>query len=78
MTLEQNIAEALNWSGRRTDAVRTGELLDHGRFDIAVCGSGSTSIVGIVEIKEVKFVTYACSTTCSGTSRRLRRSSNTF
>ena len=38
------------------------------RFDIAVSGLGSTSIVGIVEIKQVKFVTYASSTTCSGTS----------
>ena len=35
------------------------DLPDQGRFDIAVWGPGSTGILGIVEIKEVTFVTYA-------------------
>ena len=59
LSLEQNIAHALAWSGRRTDAEPTDELPNYGRFDIAVWGPGTEGIVGIVEIKEVAFVTYA-------------------
>ena len=58
LSLEQNIAHALG-SGRRTDAEPTDELPNYGRFDIAVWGPGTEGIVGIVEIKEVAFVTYA-------------------
>ena len=36
VTLEQNIADALNWSGRSEQSPRTDDLPDHGRFDIAV------------------------------------------
>lgn len=59
VSLEQNIAHALALSGRQTDAEPTDELPDFGRFDIAVWGPGTEGIVGIVEIKEVTFVTYA-------------------
>ena len=58
VSLEQNIAHALAWSGRQTDAGPTDVLPDFGRFDIAVWGPGTDGIVGVIEIKEVRFVTY--------------------
>lgn len=58
VSLEENIARALTWSGRPSDAEPTAELPDYGRFDIAVWGPKSEGILGIVEIKEVRFVTF--------------------
>lgn len=57
VTLEQNIADTLRWAGAN-DAQPTGELPRHGRFDIALWGPGLAGIQGIVEVKEVKFVTF--------------------
>lgn len=57
VTLEQNIADTLRWAGGG-DARPTRELPRHGRFDIALWGPGSEGIHGIVEVKEVKFVTF--------------------
>lgn len=59
VTMEQNITDALRWTGREGAAEPSGELPRHGRFDIAVWGPGSDGILGIVEIKEVKYVTFA-------------------
>ena len=59
VTLEQNIADALKWTRHSATDGRTANLPQQGRFDIAVWGPGSEGILGIVEVKEVQFATYA-------------------
>lgn len=59
VTLEQNIQQALDWSVRREGTEQAARLPEHGRFGIAVWGPGTEGIVGIIEIKEVEFPTYA-------------------
>lgn len=49
VTMEQNITDALRWSGREGEAAPSGELPRHGRFDITLWDPGSEGILGIVE-----------------------------
>ena len=62
VTLEQNIGDTVRWSGPRQprpDArPEQNALPKQGRFDIAVWGPGDEGILGIIEIKEVDFITY--------------------
>ena len=62
VTLEQNISDTVRWSGPRQPRPDSRSeqktLPNQGRFDIAVWGSGSEGILGVIEIKEVDFITY--------------------
>lgn len=51
VTLEQNINDAIRWSGSHGLEGRVADLSLSGRFDIAVWGPGTDGIQGVVEVK---------------------------
>jgi len=59
VTLEQNINDAITWSGGSGLRGRAADLSASGRFDIAVWGPGTDGIQGVVEVKLGTWFTYA-------------------
>ena len=59
VTLEQNINDAIRWSGGSGLEGRAADLSSSGRFDIAVWGPGTDGIQGVVEVKLGAWFTYA-------------------
>lgn len=59
VTLEQNINDAVGWSGGKRFQGSAGSLPASGRFDIAIWGAGTDWIQGVVEVKLGRWFTYS-------------------
>ena len=59
VTLEQNIDDAIGWSGGRRLEASADNLSMKGRFDLAVWGEGNEGIKGVIEVKLGTWFTYA-------------------
>lgn len=68
VTLEQNIDDAVGWSGGERIEAGADDLSAKGRFDIAVWRDGDEGVKGVIEVKLGTWFTYA---TVGGDVRRV-------